>query len=82
MNRLRKLMLACVTATALIFPLAQSAEAQSCQGYTLGHTRVYYVYVRACVHEQWRNIGGYYRAADAQAAVRYFQYRGYEAFYR
>ena len=83
MNFLRKLVLGCVTAAALLVPMAETVRAQACSGYTTtGHTRVFYVYFRTCPHDYWRNFGGYYRLADAQRVARYFQARGYEAFVR
>ena len=83
MNGFRKLILACVTAVALISPVAVPSQSQA-EGTTAraAQTRYYYVYYRSCPQDYWHYWGWYYRAADAKAAVRWFQSHGYQAFYR
>lgn len=78
MTFLRKLLLACVASLSLMSPaiMAPKAHAQH------GHTRVYWVYYRTCPHDSWHCYGGYYGVGDAQQAVRWFQFNGYDAFYR
>ncbi len=44
--------------------------------------RVYYVYYRSSPGLSWTVYGGYSHASQAQAAVRFFRSRGYEAFGR
>ena len=82
MNAFRKLILASVAALVLFAPIAAPAQAQQAQAQAAGHARVYWVYYRSCPMDAWHLYGGYYKASQAQQVVRYFQYYGYQAFYR
>ncbi len=83
MHRFRNLILASVAALALlapgIVPSGVPSPSGQCQA---GQTRVYYVYYRSCPQDSWHLYGGYYRVTDAVYATRYFQYYGYDSFYR
>ena len=83
MKTFRKILLAFIAAVAVIGPAMLPTQYQT-PGVTAqaGKTRYYYVYYRTCPRDSWHYYGWYLRAGDAALAVRWFQYYGYEAFYR
>ena len=95
MKYLRSLLFVCVTAVAMIAPVASTSVAQAnpphhgqartYHGPTRtyhGQARTYWVYYRSCPESGWVCYGGYYGADQAASAVRYYQGIGYEAYYR
>ncbi len=84
MNAFRKLILASVAALVLFAPVAAPSPVQAAETHSqvAAKGRVYWVYYRSCPNDYWHLYGGYYKASDAQLVVRYFQYYGYQAFYR
>ena len=83
MNAFRKLILTCVAALALVAPIAVTSQADAAgTPVKEAQAHYYYVYYRSCPNDYWHVYGWYYRASDAQYAVRWFQYYGYQAFYR
>jgi hypothetical protein len=74
----RKLMLATVAALALLTPLTGISQVQAHS--SKGHYRVYPVYYRARGCDPWSYYASYSRYADADYAVRYLQYYGYEGY--
>jgi hypothetical protein len=83
MKRFKKLLLAAVAAVALIAPVAVMPTAQADPPHqNQQHQRIYWVYYRTSASGQWVCYGGYYDANQAQQAVNYFQYYGYDSYYR
>ena len=83
MNAFRRLIVVCVTALALISPILVPSQSHAAgTPAAAAQTRYYYVYYRSCPQSPWYYYGWFYRASDAQKAVRWIRSYGYEAFYR
>jgi hypothetical protein len=81
MTSLRKILVACVASVALFAPVTATSVASANEP-RHHHEHVYYVYYRTCPQSQWVCYGGYYRVDQARQAVRYFEYQGYDSYYR
>jgi hypothetical protein len=83
MNAIRKFVIACLATLALLGPVALPSQYQAPgSSATAAQTRYYYVYYRSCPSDYWHYYGYYTRASDANQAVRWFNYYGYQAYYR
>ncbi len=82
MSKLSKLIAALVATVALMAPLAIQPAANAHTPSHHSDHRVFWVYYRACPNSQWVCYGGYYDAGQAQQAINWFQYNGYDAYYR
>lgn len=83
MNAFRKFVIASLAILALIGPTSLPSPYQAPgSSATAAQTRYYYVYYRSCPSDSWHYYGYYTRASDAVQAVRWFNYYGYQAFFR
>ena len=84
MRLLRNFVLTFAAIATLLAPLGavSSVEAQTHHRPQHAQTRVYWVYYRTCPHASWVCYGGYYITHQAQQAVTWFQYYGYDTFVR
>lgn len=80
MNVFRKLMLATLAGVVLMMPLTVSSRVQADPARS--HTRYYYVYYRTCPGDPWYYYATYARYTDAEYAVYYLRYYGYQAYFR
>ena len=90
MNVFKKTILAVAATLSLLGPIAVTT-ANPPAGHAMSnapaehqhpHRRIYYVYYRSSPHLAWVNYGGYYHHSQAEQAVEYFRYYGYDAFIR
>jgi len=81
MNWLSKTVVSVVLGLSLVAPMAVTPQADANPTSQTQH-RVYYVYYRSCSSTPWVCYGGYYQPNQAQQAVTWFRYYGYDSYYR
>jgi hypothetical protein len=81
---LRNLTLAALTALAVALPVVgpSTAHAQHATRHSNPQQRIYWVYYRTNANASWVCYGGYYQQSQAEQAVTYFRYYGYDSYYR